>query len=96
MLGSRHGHGSRLDFAVRGSKLLDGSKTAATKFARDGISAGEISIDHTYQPHRLALLHKLVVNAGVIPAKSAYTDNGKVDEILRAQIISLLERMIKS
>jgi hypothetical protein len=95
MLGSRHGHGSSLDFAVRGSKLLDGSKTAAAKFARDGISAGEIGIDHTNQPHGLTLLHKLVVNTCVIPAEGAYTDNGKVDEILRAQIISLSERMIK-
>jgi hypothetical protein len=68
-----------------GGKLLDGAKGAAAEFSGNSIRSRQISINHAYQSYGLALLSKLVVNTGVIPAKSAYTDNRNVSETLRAQ-----------
>src|SRR5947209_13547898 len=72
-----------LNFAVRGSELLDGSETATTELAGNDISASKISIHHADQAHSLTLLRKLLVNASMIAPERAYTDDRNVYKILK-------------
>src|SRR5437660_7527243 len=72
-----------LHFAVRGSELLDGSETATTELAGNCISASKIGIHHADQAHRLTLLRKLLVNAGMIAPERTYTDDRNIYKILK-------------
>ena len=70
---------SSLHFAVGGDKLLEGSEGAATELAPDGIGARDVAVDDTQEPHGLALLLKLFVDAGMVAAKGPYADHGYVN-----------------
>src|SRR6266516_659235 len=83
MLESGNRDRGSLNFAVRGSELLDGSETATAELAGHGISASNISIYHADQAHSLPLLRKLLVNAGMVAAERAYTDDRNVYKILK-------------
>src|SRR5207249_9638773 len=75
-----HDRGS-LNFAVRGSELLDGSETATTELAGNDISASKISIHHADQAHSLTLLRNLLVNAGMIApeiGRASCRDRGRM------------------
>src|SRR6266571_2964911 len=83
MLESGNRDRGSLNFAVRGSELLDGSETATTELAGNCISASKIGIHHADQAHSLTLLRKLLVNAGMIAPERAYTDDRNVYKILK-------------
>jgi hypothetical protein len=81
-MAGRHRDRGSLDFAVRCNQLVDRTKTAATEFARDFISLRRIRIHDSDQPHRHALLRKLMVDASVVGAKRTHADYGNVDEVV--------------
>src|SRR5438094_4434374 len=83
MLESGNRDRGSLNFAVRSSELLDGSEATTAELAGDGISASKVSIHHADQAHRLTLLRKLLVNAGMIAPERTYTDDRNVYKILK-------------
>jgi hypothetical protein len=87
------GHSDRcsLDFAVRSGELLDGTESAATEFASNGISPRRVCIDDPYQPHGFALLRQSVIDAGVVVAEGAHADHGYVNKVVGSQILILSE-----
>jgi hypothetical protein len=64
---------------MRGDELLDRTKGTAAEFASQGIGVRQIRVDEPHQPHPLALLRQLLIDAGMIASKGAYADNGNVD-----------------
>ena len=81
MMDRRHGHRSSLHFTMRADELFDGTKPAASKFAGYRVSLCNIRIHHANQPHRLTLLGKLLINAGMIASKCTHTDHRDVYEV---------------
>ena len=73
---------------MRGDELLDRAKAAAAEFARHSVRPRRIGVDDADQPHRRALLGKLVVNAGVVAAKHAHANHGDVNEVVSGQLFS--------
>ena len=82
---SGHRERGRLNFAVRGSELLDGTKTAASKLARDRVSPGSVGINHSHQPYGSALSGELMVNAGMVAAECADTNHSDVNKVIGCQ-----------
>lgn len=85
MVNRRHGYGSSLNFAMGRRELFDGTERQAAKLARNCIGACPVTINHSDQSHCLAVLGKLLINASVIAAKRACTDDGDVDESVSYQ-----------
>ena len=73
---------SGLHFAVRGGELLDGTESAATEFAGNGIGPRHVWIHHSHQPHGFALLRQLVIDAGVVVSEGAHADHGDVNKVV--------------
>jgi hypothetical protein len=62
-----------------GDELLDRTKGPAAEFASQRIGAPQVRVDDAHQPHPLALLGQLLIDAGMIASKGAYADDGDVD-----------------
>jgi hypothetical protein len=75
----------RLDLAVRRNKLLDRTEAAAAEFTPHRVSPCRIRVHHADQPHRHALLGKLVVDPGVVAAKRAHANHGDVNDVVSGQ-----------
>jgi len=69
-----------LHLAVSGHQLLDRSECAAAEFGGNRVSTRHVGIDNTYQTDGFTLLRQLVIDAGMIAAKSARADNCDVYE----------------
>ena len=82
------GYGNRggLDFAVGGDELLDGTESAATEFAGDGVGARQVWIDHPHQADGFALLRQLVIDAGMVASEGAHADHGYVNDVVGSQV----------
>jgi len=68
-----------LHFAMRGDELCDRTKGTAAEFASQRIGARQDRVHDPHQPHRLALLRQLPIDAGMIASKGACADDGDVD-----------------
>src|SRR5882762_4285772 len=71
--------GGRLDFAVGGDELFQGSEGAASEFAADGVGAADVTVDDAQQTDRFALVLELSVDAGVVAAERAHADHCDVN-----------------
>jgi len=65
---------------VSGHQLLDRSECAAAEFGGNRGSTRRVGMDNTYQTDGCTLLRQLVIDAGMIAAKSARADNCDVYE----------------
>lgn len=60
-------------------QIIHAAQRRAAKLPGYGFRLGRIRIDHRNQFNALSLLLKLVVDAGMVLAKSAYTDDCYAD-----------------
>jgi hypothetical protein len=74
---------------VRGEHLLYGPESPASKLARHRVRAVELRVDHPDQPHRLALLLKFLVDAGMVASKNAHAHHRDEDRIFSLQGLTL-------
>ena len=70
---------------MRGGELLNGTKTAAAKFARDRLSPRSVRVNYSNQPYWRTLLGQLMVNASVVAAEGAYANYRDVNKVIRCQ-----------
>ena len=70
---------------MRGGELLNGSKTAAAKFARDRLCARRVGVNYSNQPYWRTLLGQLMVNASVVAAEGAYASYRDVNKVIGCQ-----------
>ena len=70
---------------MRGGELLNGTKTAAAKFARDRLSPRSVRVNHSNQPYWRTFLGQLIVNASVVAAEGAYANYRDVNKVIGCQ-----------
>lgn len=70
---------------MRGGELLNGTKTAAAKFARDRLCARRVGVNYSNQPYWRTLLGKLMVNASMVAAEGAYANYRDVNKVIGCQ-----------
>ena len=72
MIDRRNGHGRGIDASL---KIIHAAQCRAAKLTGHGFRLGRIRINHGNQFDAEPLLLQLVVDAGMVLAKSAYTDD---------------------
>jgi hypothetical protein len=85
MMNCRDCHRRALHFTVSGDELIERPERPATEFPAHGVGAGNVLVDHTQQAERLALLLQLFVDAGMVAAERAHTDDGDIDDAVGVQ-----------
>jgi hypothetical protein len=78
---------------VRRKELLNGPEGPATKFLAHPVGALGIAVDHANQSNRLALRLKLVIDAGMTPAKCAYADNSDGNRFAQTALLNWNSRL---
>jgi hypothetical protein len=68
-----------LHLAMLSEELCDRTKGTAAEFGSERIGARQIRVHDPHQPHRLALLRQLLIDAGMIASKGACADDGDGD-----------------
>jgi hypothetical protein len=82
MFCGRHGNRSGLYFTIGSYHVLDGSECAGPEFSGHGVRPIDVGIHDRRESNRLPCLLQLMVDASVVPPKSADADYGHVNERL--------------
>ena len=76
MIDGGNGHRCGIDASLQ---IIHAAQGHAAKLTGHGFRLGRIRVDHRDQFDAEPLLLKFVVDAGMVPAKSAYTDDCYAD-----------------